>query len=553
MIASLVFALSHRRFLASCGNPLGAQARRLRRILRQAVNTDIGRQHAFASLSRIADPVRMIQQYQSAIPVRSHREMGADLDAVYAGDWNRLCPSRPVFFAMTAGSTGRFKYVPVTAELRREVGKASLAFYGAIEAACPGLRGMGSQFLVGSGEGGMSPGGIPQGFSSGFNYRNLPRFLRDKFLLPYWIFTLPDAEDRAYAAGRILAGDRRLGSLSAISPVNLVNLRQALERNAERLFTDIAAGTLTFRGAPTVPGAFRSRPDPGFAAALERAWRKTGALPDALLFPSLRLLVCWQGGNMSYYLPELDSCFPGTRHFEFPISASEGVFAIPHRLDRPGGILAVTSHFLEFVPDDRPGSQSSALRADQLQENAQYRIILTNSGGLYRYDMEDIIRVRGFYRRTPIIQFVCRADRQVSVANERVTELDVTVAMEATSRVTGTWLSEFLFVPCSDRRYRVLVDGSSVAFAGNPDGDQVRAFATNLDRQMRATSRGYDFERDDALLEPLEVVLTQPGELRNYMRCLGNQQLPNAQLKPVHLTNQFDLHTRFTMVASHAA
>jgi hypothetical protein len=481
--------------------------------------------------------------------------MRADLDAVYAGDWRRLCPSRPVFFSMTAGSTGHFKYLPVTAELRHEVGQASLAFYGAIEAACPVLRGLRSQFLVGSGEGGMSPGGVPQGFASGFNYQNLPGILRDKFVLPYWIFTLPDAEDRSYAAGRILAGDRRLGSLSAISPVNLVNLRQALERNAERLFGDIAAGTLTLLGKPAITGEYHSRPDPALASSLEQAWRKSGTLPNALLFPSLRLLVCWQGGNMGYYLPQLDGCFEGARHFEFPISASEGVFAIPHRLDRAGGILAITSHFLEFLPEDPGTTPFPALRADQLQEGRHYRIIVTNSGGLYRYDMEDIIRVAGFHHRTPIIEFVCRADRQVSVANERLTELDVTVAMEAASRAQGTWLREFLFVPCSDRRYRVLVDGSALAaFAVSPGTNPVRAFASDLDGQLRTASRGYDFERDDALLEPLEVMLTAPGQLREYLRRRqGDQSLPNAQLKPVHLTNQFDLHTSFSPMVTHAA
>lgn len=554
MIASLLFAFCYRRFLAASGNPLAAQARQLRRILGQAADTDIGARHDFAGLSLISDPVQLIRRFQARVPVRSYREMRSDLDAVYAGDWRRLCPSRPVFFSMTAGSTGHFKYVPVTAELRREVGLASLAFYGAIEAACPELRGLRSQFLAGSGEGGVSPGGVPQGFASGFNYRNLPGILRDKFILPYWIFTLPDAEDRSYAAGRLLAGDRRLGSLSAISPVNLVNLREALERNAERLFADIANGTLTLSKSPDLAAAYHARPDPVLATGLEKAWRRSGALPNDLLFPSLRLMVCWQGGNMGYYLPQLDRCFEGTRHFEFPISASEGVFAIPHRLDRAGGILAVTSHFLEFLPEDRGTTPFPALRADQLQVGRHYRIIVTNSGGLYRYDMEDIIRVTGFHNRTPIIEFVCRADRQVSVANERVTELDVTVAMEASSRATGMWPPEFLFVPCSDRRYRVLLDGvAAAAFADLPSSDPARAFASALEQQLRAASRGYDFERDDALLEPLELVFTAPGELREYLRRRqGNQSLPNAQLKPVHLTNQFDLHTSFNTTATHA-
>lgn len=556
MIASLVFALSYRRFRSACGDPLNAQAGRLRCILRRAAHTGIGEANQFARLARIRDPGRMIREFQAAIPIRAYGEMREELDAVYAGDWRRLCPSRPLFFAMTAGSTGRHKYLPMTDEFRREVGLGSRIFYGALEAGRPGLRRRKAQFLVGSAEGGMTPDGIPQGFSSGFNYRNLPRLVRDRFILPYWIFTLEDVEERSYAAGRLLAGSQELGALCAISPVNLINVRQALERNAERLFDDLEAGTLTLRCSAAVPGHYRGRPEPALAAALRAAWRQTGTLPHRLLFPSLEVLVCWQGGNMSYYLDELDRSFGFSCHFEFPISASEGIFAIPHRLDRAGGILAVTSHFLEFLAEDASAaSPVQALTADQLRVGAEYRLVVTNSGGLYRYDMEDIVRVTSFFRRTPVIEFVSKKDRQVSVANERLTELDVTLAMQAASHASGRWFPEFLFVPCSDRRYRVVLDGAAVGGAGDPDGDAaVRHFAGELERQLRKAARGYQFEREDALLEPLQLVVTVPGELRSYLgRRQAEQRLPNAQIKPMHLTNQFDAHAAFHAVGTYAA
>ena len=546
MIASLLFRASYRRFLTACRTPLDAQARCLRRVLRRAARTRVGRTHDFAGLARLRDAACMIAAYRERVPIRSYRDMCADLEAVYAGDWRRLCPSRPIYFAMTAGSTGRFKHLPVTAELRRDLGRGSLIYYGALEAACPVLRGLKAQFLVGSAEGGFSPGGIPQGFASGFNYKNLPRFLRAKFVLPYWIFTLADAEDRAYAAGRILAEHADLGALCAISPVNLINLRTALEQNVDRLCADLRAGTLSVHSRSAVPGHYRGRPNPRRAQALEDAWRRDGTLPLEQLFPSLQLLVCWQGGNMSYYLDELADQFGRRDVFEFPVSASEGLFAIPFRKNVAGGIAAVTSHFLEFLPDDAPADASAALCADQLRIGARYRLVITTSGGLYRYDMEDIVRVTGFHERTPIIVFVSRANRQVSVANERLTECDVTEAMAAATRRLGVRVPEFLFVPCSDRRYRVLVDGRVQA--------NFPPFIAELERQLRAAATGYDFEREDALLEPLELVLTRPGELRAYLGAGGGPKaLPNAQIKPTHLTREFNAHTRFAVIGTYAA
>jgi hypothetical protein len=548
MITSRLLAHGYRRFLRQCDDPLLVQAHQLRRILRQASGTDFGREHGFAALARVPDPARLISEYQARVPIRSHADMRADLDQVHAGRWQRLCPSQPIFFALTAGSTGDFKHVPVTREFRREVSAGSRVYLGALEAACPLLRGMKAQFLAGSAEGGLAPCGIPQGFSSGFNYRNLPRMVRRRFILPYWIFTLEDAEDRAYAAGRILAGRADLGALCAISPVNLINLRAALERNAERLTTDIEAGALSGLGAAAVPGSWRGRPDPTLARALRTAWRRDGRLPNHLLFPHLQLLVCWQGGNMSYYLNELDQAFGIQRHFEFPTAASEGLFAIPHRLDQAGGVLAITSHFFEFLPEGTAcQAPPAALHADELEEGMTYRVILTTSSGLYRYDIEDLVRVTSHCGRTPVIEFVSKASRVVSISNERVSERDVTVAMEGACRELGVWFPEFLFVPCSDRRYRVLLDEAQVGHA-----DPV-ALAAALDRHLRGAARGYDFEREDHLLHPLEVVATRAGELSAFLHHDDDRGIPNAQVKPMHLTPAIDTHRSFHTAVTDAA
>jgi hypothetical protein len=548
MITSHLLAYGYRRFLRQCADPLTAQAHQLRRILRQASGTDFGREHGFAGLARVAGPQVLVREYQARVPIRSHSDMRAELDQVHAGQWQRLCPSRPIFFALTAGSTGDFKHVPVTREFRREMSAGSRIYLGAVEAACPALRGMKAQFLVGSAEGGPAPCGIPQGFSSGFNYRNLPRMVRRRFILPYWIFTLEDAEDRAYAAGRILAGRADLGALCAISPVNLINLRAALERNAERLIADIEAGSLSGLGAAAVPGSWRGQPDPRLARELRAIWRRDGRLPNHLLFPRLQLLVCWQGGNMSYYLAELDQAFGLRRHFEFPTAASEGILAIPHRLDTPGGILAITSHFFEFLPVESAGDSSTrALRADEIEEGATYRVILTTSAGLYRYDIEDLVRVTSHCRRTPVIEFVSKASRVVSVSNERVSERDVTVAMDGACRELGVWFPEFLFVPCSDRRYRVLLDEAALGHA------DPATLALAVDRHLRGAAMGYDFEREDQLLHPLEVVATRAGELGAFLHRGDDRGIPNAQIKPMHLTPAMDAHRCFHAAVTDAA
>jgi hypothetical protein len=101
----------------------------------------------------------------------------------------------------------------------------------------------------------------------------------------------------------------------------------------------------------------------------------------------------------------------------------------------------------------------------------------------------------------------------------------------------------------------VLLDGSALAGdAGRPREAALAGLAAELERGLREAAKGYDFEREDALLEPLEVVVTAPGELAAYLqRPNADRPLPNAQLKPVHLATEFDLHTAFTLSRAYAA
>ena len=55
--------------------------------------------------------------------------------------------------------------------------------------------------------------------------------------------------------------------------------------------------------------------------------------------------------------------------------------------------LAVRSHFFEFIDQDFPRSAAAADRptrlGHELEEGREYSLVLTTSGGLYRYLLRD--------------------------------------------------------------------------------------------------------------------------------------------------------------------
>ena len=110
--------------------------------------------------------------------------------------------------------------------------------------------------------------------------------------------------------------------------------------------------------------------------------------------------------------------------------ASEGRGATPLVNSGAGGVLNVTSHFFEFVPEEeRDDPDATFLTCDQLESNREYYIYFTTSAGLYRYDINDVVRVVDFYRNTPVIQFVRKGQGMTSITGEKLTESQVTGAL----------------------------------------------------------------------------------------------------------------------------
>ena len=64
--------------------------------------------------------------------------------------------------------------------------------------------------------------------------------------------------------------------------------------------------------------------------------------------------------------------------------ASEGLLAIPVESKTSGGVIAVNTHFYEFIPEEEHDSDNpTVLEACELEEGENYFILLTTSSGLH--------------------------------------------------------------------------------------------------------------------------------------------------------------------------
>jgi hypothetical protein len=107
--------------------------------------------------------------------------------------------------------------------------------------------------------------------------------------------------------------------------------------------------------------------------------------------------------------------------------------SVPLSDEGDAGVVAVGTNVLEFHPaeDDRAPEGRELLPIERLEVGRRYFVYVTNASGLYRYDMNDIVEVAGHDGQTPLIRFIQKGKGVVSIAGEKLSEVQVIAAAEA--------------------------------------------------------------------------------------------------------------------------
>jgi hypothetical protein len=209
--------------------------------------------------------------------------------------------------------------------------------------------------------------------------------------------------------------------------------------------------------------------------------------------------------------------------------ASEGRGSTPLVNSGAAGVLNITSHFFEFLPEeDRDSPDKTFLTADELESNREYYIYFTTSAGLYRYDINDLVRVVDFYRSTPVIQFVRKGQGMTSITGEKLTESQVTGALLDVVGEDGYAIEHF--TACVEwgepPRYAFYVEAGE-----GMTTDRLRAFATSLDRALQRRNIEYEAKRDSQRLGSPVLKRVAPGTYQQLRQKRVAEGAPEAQVK----------------------
>jgi hypothetical protein len=218
--------------------------------------------------------------------------------------------------------------------------------------------------------------------------------------------------------------------------------------------------------------------------------------------------------------------------------ASEGRGATPLVNSGAGGVLNVTSHFFEFLPEgERDDPNPTFLTADELESNREYFIYFTTSAGLYRYDINDVVRVVDYYRQTPVIQFVRKGQGMTNITGEKLTESQVTGALVDTVDSGGFDVQHFTAAVewGEPPRYAFYAElGDSMV------GERIAELVGAIDRALSARNIEYEAKRESQRLGAPVLKRVAPGTYQALRQKRVAEGAPEAQVKIPQLSTDME-------------
>lgn len=504
----------HTRFEQATARPHVAQAACLRALLARNADTAFGRDHGFAS---IASPA----EYARRVPIRDYEGFRPYVNRLVAREDRVLTAEPPIMFTTTSGTTGEPKFIPVTASWREQLAGLTRLWMFRLIRDHPRCLDRKVLTVVSPAVEGMTATGIPFGAMSGVLYQRLPWLARRQYAVPYAVHSIGDCDTRYFVTMRLALGDS-VSVVAAANPSSLIRLVETAASHSEEIVRAIHDGTLGVTVPETQDAAGGAgngmlseleaalRPDRERARVLARILERDGALSPKNCWPDLTLVACWLGGSAGIHARRLAEYYGADVPLrDLGLLASEGRMTIPVEDDSPVGVLAVHANFYEFIPEDRIEDPSPpVLQAHELEDGRRYYILLSGGNGLYRYDINDIVEVCGFYHRTPKVAFVRKGRDMVSITGEKLHLNQIQSAVREAESRTMLEVWQFRLIPNVDEsRYDLLVE-----WRGTPPSDpDALGFLAGFDAALSALNVEYASKRKSRRLEPPRLCVMRPG------------------------------------------
>lgn len=496
----------------------------LRSLLQTHQNTEFGQQY------KLSD-IKTIDQFRERIPIQSYSSYQPLIERMANGETNILVSDRLLYFNLTSGSTGRQKLVPVTKRSRRAISRANWTAMGfAIDAARQKGIPLGKILFTSSAKPlGQTGAGIAYGPVSTSDLRLSSVLTRQFFPYPWEALQISDSLARHYVCLLFALRNPDLRIIGATFPVLALQLASYLEQYADSLIHDLENGEIA--DWLTLEPSLRTRLTHQWSAAPQRAaqlrqiFRAEGRLTPILAWPNLSFMSTARGGTSNFYLERFPEFFGDVPVFGGVYAASETTFGISWAFNTDSVIPAIATNFLEFIPEDQwEVAQPQTRLLSEVRVGDRYRIVMTNYSGFYRYDIGDIVKIDGFFEKTPLMIFQHRQGGVISSTTEKTTEFHVIQVMQTLQQQMNLLLENFCVTLSHNMfpaHYWVNIEMAPGYVLDNP-----LKFLLTFDTLLKHIHPSYEAKRQDQIPPPRLRILESGSfaQVRNRLIQRGSAE-----------------------------
>ncbi len=453
------------RFLA---DPLGTQQRTLHYLLKHGRNTLYGEKMNFGN-------IRNENDFVSKVPVAAYEDLRPYLDEIIIHNKKNVLWDTPVkWFAMSSGTTeDKSKYIPVTKEsLYNGNYRAGYHMLGTYALHHPDTSFVLGKTLVmgGSQQINQIGGNIYTGDISAILMKNLPRAVKKRrtpeeiALISDWEVKLQKLTDYAINAD--------IRALVGVPSWMLVLLKKIVEDTGK-----------------TIPE----------------------------IWPHLE--VFFHGGvSFTPFGEQYEKIIKSSRmRYWETYNASEGFFGVQFTPESKDMLLLLDNEvYYEFLPvEEWNNEQPVTIPLEGVEVGKQYAIVITTSGGLWRYKLGDTIM---FSSTDPyLFRLTGRTKQFINAFGEELIVENADKAIEEACIETGAKITEYTAAPVYFGENHNGAHEWLIEFETEPN--DLKRFVNSLDESLKRHNSDYEAKRSYNLSLDLPIVrLLEKGTFYGWMK-----------------------------------
>ena len=248
--------------------------------------------------------------------------------------------------------------------------------------------------------------------------------------------------------------------------------------------------------------------------------KKTGREYLTDVWPNLE--VFFHGGiSFEPYREQYKTLIPSDKmHYMETYNASEGFFGLQDDPTDPS-LLMMPDYgiFYEFIPMNEVGNaHPTVLPLESVETGKNYAMVITTSGGLWRYQIGDTVRFTSLFPHKFVISG--RTKHFINAFGEELMVDNADKAIAMTCLRTGAKVKEYTAAPLFMLDKAKGRDQWYIEFDKKPES--LDEFATLLDQNLQKLNSDYEAKRyKEISLQPLEIVIAHDGAFYEWLKQKG--------------------------------